>query len=109
MEATEAIPELTLAALDCLRTLAQTYVWWKTPDEAMQFPSHVAAQVMNLGTWDDLLILIDAVGEDYLRHVLRTAEVGQLNQRSWNYWHYRLGLARLPDLPVPPLPVRKIV
>jgi|SRR5579863_2655719 len=85
--------KLSPQALACLRGLAARYVWWKTAEEAMRFPDRVAAQVMNMGDWDDVLELIDAAGEDYLREVVRHAGVGQLSERSWHYWHYRLGLA----------------
>ena len=94
--------------LECLSRLARTYVWWKTPEEAMRFPERVAAQVMNLGTWGDLTALIEAAGEPYLRQVLRGAEAGQLDVRSWHYWHYRLGLAEYGVRPVPPMPARKV-
>jgi hypothetical protein len=73
----------------------------------MLFPDRVAAQVMNLGAWDDLLDLVEAAGEDYLRGILRHADAGQLDERSWHYWHYRLGLAEYGVKPVPPMPVRK--
>jgi hypothetical protein len=46
------------------------------------------------------------LGENTLQAVLARAEAGQFNERSWHYWHYRLGLAR-PGA-VPPLPVRRI-
>jgi hypothetical protein len=76
--ALEGSPKLIAEGLACLRRLGPRCVWWKTSDEAMQFPDRVAAQVMDLGTWDDLTAKIDAVGEDYLRGVLRHAEAGQL-------------------------------
>jgi hypothetical protein len=98
---------LTGAGLACLRELAPRYVWWKTRDEAMEFPDRVAAQVMNLGTFDDLTAMLEATGEDYLREVLQQAEAGQLDARSWHYWHYRLGLADYGTRAVPPMPVRK--
>ncbi len=101
-------PELSSAAFECLRRMAGRYVWWKTPDEAMRFPERVAAQVMNIGDWDDVLEVIDAAGEGYLRDVLRHSEAGQLNARSWHYWHYRLGLAEYGVRPVPPMPARKL-
>lgn len=101
-------PSLSLPALACLRRLAARYVWWKSPEEAMQFPDRVAAQVMNLGDWKDVVEMVDAVGEEYLRSVLGHAEAGQLNERSWHYWHYRLGMAEYGIRPVPPMPVRKL-
>ena len=49
--------------------------------------------------------LSDAVGEAALRDALLHAEVGEFSPRSWHYWHYRLGLASLGE--VPPLPQRR--
>ena len=88
------------------RAMAARYIWWKTPEEALRYPQQIAAQVMNLGDWADVQILARAVGDDYLRAVIRTAEAGQFNERSWAYWHYRLHLAEVGR--VPPLPERKI-
>jgi len=99
---------LTVDARACLRKLAACYVWWKTPEEAMLYPDRVAAQVMNLGDWDDVIALAEVIGDDYLRKVLINSEAGQFNLRSWHYWHYRLGVAEFGRIPVPPMPVRKI-
>ena len=74
----------------------------------MQYPQRVAAQMMNLGAWNDWVTLWDSVGDEYLRSVLEHAEAGQFEARSWHYGHYRLGLAEYPERPVPPMPVRKI-
>jgi hypothetical protein len=89
-----------------LRRLAARYIWWKSPDEASADPRRVAAQVMNIGDYDDVQALAAAVGDDYLRDVLRSAEAGQFDARSWAYWHYRLQLAA-PGA-VPPLPHRRV-
>lgn len=101
-------PQLTDAAQACLRELAQTYVWWKSPDDAMRFPRRIAAQVMNLGSWPHVVTMIDTVGEEFLRDVLKNSEAGELDARSWHYWHYRLGMAEYGVKPVPPMPVRRI-
>jgi hypothetical protein len=105
--ASEPRPQPTAQALACLRKQAARYVWWKTPEAAMEFPGRVAAQVMNLGDYQDVVEVIEAAGEDYLRDVLENAEAGQLDARSWHYWHYRLGLAEYGKKPVPPMPERK--
>lgn len=89
-----------------LLLLAGKYVWWLTAEEAMEYPSRVIAQVMNIGVFDDVARLLNAIGEDGFRVVLRRAEAGQFNGMSWHYWHYRLGLAQ-PNQ-VPPLPIRHI-
>lgn len=88
-----------------LRRLATKYIWWKTPDEAALMPERLAAQVMTLGDYDDVQAIVAALGEDHLREVLRRAEAGQFDERSWTYWHYRLDLAE-PGA-VPPLPARR--
>jgi len=90
-----------------LKRLAARYIWWKTPDEAVRYPNRVIAQVMKIGDFDDVQELIQVAGEDRLRQVIQQAEAGQFNDRSWAYWHYRLGLAAIEQ--VPPLPVRKFV
>ena len=87
---------------DILRYFAAKYIWWKTPDEALRQPERVVAQVMNIGDYDDVQILVSEAGEEYLREVLGRAEIGQYNARSWAYWHYRLGMAdpgRIPAMP----------
>lgn len=89
---------------EILTPLADKYIWWKTPAEAVAMPERVIAQVMNLGDYDDVQWLAEQVGDDVLCDVLTHAEAGQFNARSWAYWHYRLGLAQVEQ--VPPLPVR---
>jgi len=91
---------------ETLRAFAAKYVWWKSPDEAIASPSRVVAQVMNLGEFDDVAALERLLGGDALRAVLLHAEAGQFNERSWHYWHYRLGLATVDH--VPPLPTRSL-
>lgn len=92
--------------LPLLKDLARAYVWWKTPEEAVAKPERVIAQVMNIGAWNDVLRLSVAVGDDALREVLMHAEIGQFSPRSWHFWHYRLGLAAVGE--VPPMPVRRL-
>ena len=89
---------------ELLRQLASKYVWWKSLNEALRTPERIAAQVMNIGDYDDVQRLAKGFGDDYLRHVLANIEAGQLNARSWTYWHYRLGMAKPGE--VPPLPTR---
>jgi hypothetical protein len=94
-----------MLSAEALRKFAQRYVWWKTPDEAAVLPRRVIAQVMNIGTFEDICRLAAEVDDETLRDVLQHAEAGQFSQRSWAYWHYRLGLADVDR--VPPMPVRK--
>lgn len=89
---------------ETLKALAAKYVWWKSADDAMAWPERVIAQVMDIGDWDDVQALASEVGDDALREVIANAQAGQFNPRSWAYWHYRLGLCDVDE--VPPLPVR---
>ena len=90
---------------DALTALAAKYIWWKTPAEAVELPDRVIAQVMNIGDYADVQTLAHRVGDGVLRDVLAHAQAGQFSERSWAYWHYRLGLAELGQ--VPPLPARR--
>lgn len=90
---------------EALKPFASKYIWWKTPDEAVTMPERVIAQVMNIGDYADVQSLASQVGDEVLREVLAHAEAGQFNERSWAYWHYRLGLSSVDH--VPALPVRR--
>ena len=70
------------------------YVWWKTPQEALASPERLIAQVMNIGTYDDVQRLTAGTEKDMLRGILRNAQAGYFNPKSWAYWHYRLGLVK---------------
>jgi hypothetical protein len=85
---------------------AAKYVWWEPPAEAVKRPRRVIAQVMNLGDFDDVRTLLGVAGKKALQSVLRAAEPGWFNARSWHYWHYALGLNK-PNQPVPPMPARE--
>jgi hypothetical protein len=89
-----------------LKALARKYIWWKTPDEAITQPQRIIAQVMNMGDYADVQQLAALVDDDTLREVIAHAEIGQFNERSWAYWHYRLNLADIDR--VPPMPTRQI-
>lgn len=91
---------------EILEPFARKYIWWKPPDEAAAMPGRVIAQVMNIGDYADVQALAAQVGDEVLREVLTHAEAGQFNARSWAYWHYRLGLARVDH--VPALPARRL-
>ena len=88
-----------------LLQLASKYIWWKSPIDAIKLPERVIAQVMNIGDYADVQILANLLGEENMRTVLKNAECGQFNERSWTYWHYRLGLADVDN--VPPMILRR--
>ncbi len=88
---------------------AARYIWWKSAPDALRSPGRIIAQVMNIGDYADLQALIECFDVDALREVVRHAEAGQFNARSWAYWHYRLGLIPLDaQARIPPLPARNV-
>jgi hypothetical protein len=89
-----------------LRGLARKYVWWLSPAELEARPELPITQTMELGVYEDQRRLEEALGRERLAQALRRAEAGRFSERSWTYWHYRLGLAR-PGR-VPPLPQRRL-
>ncbi|HEX9037631.1 MAG TPA: hypothetical protein VF808_11640 [Ktedonobacterales bacterium] len=85
------------------------YIWWKSLEEALRYPDRIIAQVMNMGDYEDVQALVDAFGEEALRDVIRRAEAGWFNERSWVYWHIRLGLVPAnASAIIPPLPLRDL-
>ena len=88
-----------------IQAMAKKYIWWQTPSEAATWPERVIAQVINIGDFDDAKFLIENMGSGALIKALKSAQAGWFNERSWHYWHYRLQLCKLEE--VPALPVRR--
>jgi hypothetical protein len=93
--------------VELLSEFARKYIWWKTPEEAVRQPDRIVSQVMNIGDFEDVQLLVREAGLPYMRDVLSRAEAGQFEANSWAYWHYRLGLSEEPG-DVPPLPERRV-
>ena len=49
---------LAAADKEILLQLARFYIWWKTPEEAIEFPQMVMAQVMKYGVYEDVKKLV---------------------------------------------------
>lgn len=107
MEVEDSIEEVAspLTYPEGIRELAAKYIWWMTPDESLAFPRRVIAQVMNLGAFSDYETVEIYFGREEMKTVLQSAQPGWFRDRSWNYWHYRLGVVNWGD-DVPPLPTR---
>lgn len=73
-----------------------------SPEEALRDDSRFLAQVMALGTWDDVAVAQAAYPVEVWRSVLRNAPAGVIDPRSWSFWHVRLGM-----MPIPPMPSRR--
>ena len=87
-----------------LLALAAKTIWWKQPEEALADPHRLLAQIMALGTWEDVQLAKQHWSLDDFRAVLKAPPPGVFDGRSWQYWHCVLRLTPIPDLPVRRLP-----
>lgn len=86
-----------------LAKVPQRLFWWMPPDEALRDEVRFLAQVMALGTWDDVEVSQAAYPDEVWKSALKNAPAGVLDPRSWNFWHVRLGM-----MPVPPMPSKHL-
>lgn len=98
---------LPMDNLATLRQMAVKYIWWKTPDEAMRYPHRVITQVMNIGDYADVQTMVHALSAVALKEALAAAEAGEFSEKSWVYWHLRLGLCHSQE-ECPALPMRRV-
>jgi len=88
-----------------MKRMAQRYVWWQPPDASGADPRRVIAQVMDIGTLDDIQTLAGAAGRNALISVLKHARPGWFRPRSWSFWHTALGRTNAGR--IPPIPSRR--
>ena len=93
-----------MAANDVSReTIAEfgrKYLWWEPIGDRPHSDDRIIAQTMNLGTYDDILLLEQAVDKARLVEIMLRAEPGWINDRSWEFWRGRLSFATgamIPD------------
>ena len=89
-----------------MKRMAQRYVWWQPPGTSVADPRRVIAQVMDVGTLEDIQTLAKGVGRNTLIGVMKQARPGWFRPRSWAFWHIALGLAT-DDSRIPPIPSRR--
>jgi hypothetical protein len=69
------------------------YFWWEPVGGRPHSDGRIIAQTMNFGTYDDILLLEKIVGQARLVKIMRRAEPGWINDRSWEFWRGRLSFA----------------
>ena|SRR3990167_235335 len=82
-----------------LDRLAHRYVWWDTVDWAYAHPTVFLANIMDLGSWDDIQAMRHEVDDSVLKAVLLHAAAGCFHARSWDYWHTKFGINPIPSMP----------
>ena len=85
-----------------LEPIARELFWWQTPEDSLANSRRFLAQVMNLGTWEQIQMAKKAFDWNEFRDALVTAEAGWFEPRSWSLWHHAFGL------PVGPMPKRSL-
>ena len=78
---------------------ARKYLWWKPVGGQPHSEDRIIAQTMNLGTYDDILLLEQTIGKSRLVEIMLHAEPGWINDRSWEFWRGRLSYATGAAIP----------
>lgn len=76
-----------------LEKLGRKYLWWEPVGDRPHSEDRIVAQTMNLGTYDDILLLEQTIGKPRLVEIMLHAEPGWINDRSWEFWRGRLSFA----------------
>jgi hypothetical protein len=85
---------------DLVRDFTARYIWWR--DENPPSEDRIIAQVMNMGTWEDIRRLEGACDASELHGLMLRAQPGWLSGRSWNLWRARLQAAGVGPIPENP-------
>ena len=85
-----------------LAELGRKYIWWAPIGTAPHTPERIIAQVMNMGTYEDIRRLETTVGFARLADVMLCAAPGWFSPRSWSFWRGRLRLETDSLIPVEP-------
>jgi hypothetical protein len=88
------------ARASLLRDFAERYIWWV--DEHGPSDDRIIAQVMNIGTYEDIRRLERAYETKELRAAMLRAQPGWISARSWDFWRGRLSFAGAEPIPEEP-------
>jgi hypothetical protein len=84
---------------ETIAEFGRKYLWWKPPGGQSHSDDRIIAQTMNLGTYDDILLLEQTVGKPRLAEIMLHAEPGWISDRSWEFWRGRLSFATGAAIP----------
>jgi hypothetical protein len=90
------------ASVEEIGSIAERVMWWQPADRSLKRPLRFVAQVMAMGSFDEIERVRARYGERAFGRALAEAPAGVFDARSWQYWHLVLGRE-----PVPPLPTRR--
>jgi hypothetical protein len=84
---------------DAIAGFGRKYLWWKPPGGQPHSEDRIIAQTMNLGTYNDILLLEQTVGRARLVEIMLHAQPGWISNRSWEFWRGRLSFATGAAIP----------
>jgi hypothetical protein len=77
------MPKLDIAT-DAIAEFGRKFLWWEPIDGQPHSEDRIIAQTMNLGTYDDILLLEQMVGNVRLVEIMMNAEPGGLTTVTGN-------------------------
>lgn len=78
-------------------------IWFEEPEQAIVDPVRFVAYAMTYGMHEDMVAIRRYLSDKDLKQCLKNAPPGIFDGRSWAYWNLKFG-----QIPVPPIPERKI-
>lgn len=81
-----------------LRKIAEGVVWFHEPETTLRDPRLFLSHVMRYGTLEDVLVTNQYFSDADYHEILKNPPAGLFDERSWNFWHIRLGLNPIPNL-----------
>ncbi len=84
---------------DVIAEFGRKYLWWEPVGGVPFSEDRIIAQTINLATYDDILLLEQAVGRARLVEIMLHAEPGWISDRSWGFWRGRLSFATGATIP----------
>jgi hypothetical protein len=84
---------------ETIAEFGRKYLWWEPVGDRAHSEDRIIAQTMNLGTYNDILLLERTVGQPRLVEIMLHAEPGWINDRSWEFWRGRLSFATGAAIP----------
>ena len=82
-----------------LEDIAREVVWWEPPEVTLSDQNDFLCRVMARGSWRNVRHVEEVFGEEALREALRHSRPGVMDPASWHFWHYRLGIEPVPEIP----------
>ncbi len=83
-----------------LEDVARRLFWWESnAQQVLSDERRFLTQVLALGTWNDVQLVMSHFGEAKLKNVLNDPYLGYFDRRSWTYWHVYWQYPVVPPLP----------